>query len=106
MATTTLAPQQPGSLLYGQLRSEVKAYANILCILDKAESDAYLSLLNSSFQFIFQKEMLFAVSGLLNRASKAQRENAFLGSQLPAVHQHSHFQGESQVDNECFKLDY
>ncbi len=79
MATATMPIQHPGSVIYGQLRSEVKAYANILCILDKAESDAYLSLLNSSFQFIFQKEMLFAVSGLLNRAQKAQRENAFFG---------------------------
>ncbi len=63
MAATTFQPQHTGSLLYGQLRADVKAYANVLCILDKAESDAYLQLLNSSFQFIFQKEMLFAVSG-------------------------------------------
>ncbi len=78
--------------LYAQIKNEVRHYSNILCILDKVEADAYLSLLNSSFQFIFQKETLFALSGLITRAQTSQGVDAFTRPEFPAIYKHSDIQ--------------
>ena len=63
--TSSVAPTP--SPFFAQVRDDVRLYANVLCILDKIESDSYLTLLSSALQFIFQKEFIFAVSGKLSR---------------------------------------
>jgi len=77
------------STIFGQIKSDVKQYASILCVLDKAENDAYLPLLSSALQFIFQKEMGYAISGGVIRAGKDERKSACDRSELPNLHKHS-----------------
>ncbi len=53
---------------YSKLRSDIKVYSNVTCILDKIESDNNMSLLTSAFEHILDQEMIYAVSGRLTRA--------------------------------------
>jgi len=60
------------SSYFSSLKSDVKVYNNVFSILEKIEADGYLSLLTSSLQFIFQKEISFAVSGRIIRDKQAE----------------------------------
>jgi len=60
------------SPLYIEVRTRLKAYTNVLSILDKVEGDSHLSSLGSSFESIFHQEMVFAVTGELIRAQAAE----------------------------------
>jgi hypothetical protein len=68
------------SAYYTSLKSDIKIYSNVFSILDKIEADGYLSLLTSSLQFIFQKEISFAVSGKVIRNQQAQARCAIYRS--------------------------
>jgi hypothetical protein len=59
------------SAYYSKLRSDVKVFSNVTCILDKIESDNNMSLLTNTFQHIFDQEMVYAISGELTRTEEA-----------------------------------
>ena len=91
------------SVYYSKLRSEIKVYSNVTCILDKIESDNNMSLLTTTFQHILDQEMVYAVSGKLIRAQEAKAAVAGSRPSVPALDQHAHVQGEPQANRREFE---
>jgi hypothetical protein len=88
------------SSYYTSLKSDVKVYTNVFSILDKIEADGYLSLLTSSLQFIFQKEISFAVSGKFTRNKQITDVRSVDRPRFPAPHEHPYIQGEPPSDTQ------
>jgi len=86
------------SVYYSKLRNDIKVYSNVTCILDKIESDNNMSLMTTTFQHIFDQEMVYAVSGKLTRAQETQAAILGPGYSVTALDQHAHLQGEPQAD--------
>jgi hypothetical protein len=91
MSSVTSAPDIS---LFEQIKSDLKLYSSILCVLDKTENDAYLPLLSSALQFIFQKEMGYAIAGLVIRVGQDEGEAPCDRLKFPSIHQHPNLQRE------------
>lgn len=63
------------SQYYTKVKNEILLFSNINCIFEKTEADGYLSLLSDSIREVFNKEILFAIHGELNRIKENEREN-------------------------------
>jgi hypothetical protein len=94
------------SPLYTEIRARLRAYTNVLSILEKVEGDSHLSSLGSSFESIFHQEMVFAVSGRLIRAQATEGPESVAGHARLALLEHSRFQGEPEADRWRPKLFY
>jgi len=77
------------SPLYTEVRARLRAYTNVLSILEKVEGDSHLSSLGNSFESIFHQEMVFAVAGKLIRAQATQRKNSFSRHPYPSLLEHA-----------------
>ena len=88
---------------FAKVRSEIKVFANVTCILDKIEQDGNFLMLSNMFQQIFKQEIVYAVYGELNRAEAAEGQNAGTGHSKPAVCEHVYLQGQFEAD--CGKFD-
>ncbi len=86
------------SPFYPDIRAKLKAYTNILSILDKVESDTHLSMLGNSLEFIFQKEMVYAVAGEVTRTQASQGKISFNGSSGSSLCEHSGFQRKFEAN--------
>ena len=49
---------------YENVCSEIRQFQNINCILEKIEADGNVSLIGKTFEHIFDKEIIYAVSEL------------------------------------------
>ncbi len=101
---TSVYPPKPLSSLYLKVKDEIKFYQNISCILDKNEQDGNVVLLGKTFESIFQKEIVYAVSGEFKRIEEIKRAYPLTRSQKPFFQEYSYFQGKSEDHHECDKL--
>lgn len=62
--------EKPLSNYYTSIKEHIRFYQNIGCILDKNEQDGNILLIGKTFENIFQKEILYAVTGMLKRTEK------------------------------------
>lgn len=60
---------------FSKVRSDIKVYTNGTCILDKIEQDGSLMVISNLFSQIFGQEILYAVTGMINRVKKTERKN-------------------------------
>ena len=74
METTRVLPRGSKSTsVLGKIYSECKIFSSIIFILDKLESDGYFERINECLQFIFNKEMAFAVFELKKIKSRKKK---------------------------------
>lgn len=57
------APLKKFSQYYSKVKTDIKLYSNIACILDKVEQDGNLLLISNTLLQIFNKEIVYAVYG-------------------------------------------
>lgn len=92
MPASTVSKKIPH--FYSSIKSDIKVFANIGCILDKIEQDGNLALLSNTFQQIMDKEFVYAVFGLLNRAEEDEKQHALSGFAESTDHELVYIQGE------------
>lgn len=51
------------SSFYSHVKTDLKLYSNMSCILEKVESDGHLQTLGASVASIFAQEISFAIKG-------------------------------------------
>lgn len=74
METTRVVPRgSKNTSVLGKIYSECKIFSSIIFILDKLESDGYFERINECLQFIFNKEMAFAVFELKKIKSRKKK---------------------------------
>lgn len=74
METTRVVPRgSKTTSVLGKIYSECKIFSSIIFILDKLESDGYFERINECLQFIFNKEMAFAVFELKKIKSRKKK---------------------------------
>ena len=74
METTKVIPRgSKNTSILGKIYSECKIFSSIIFILDKLESDGYFERINECLQFIFNKEMAFAVFELKKIKSRKKK---------------------------------
>ena len=74
METTRVHPRgSKNTSVLGKIYSECKIFSSIIFILDKLESDGYFERINECLQFIFNKEMAFAVFELKKIKSRKKK---------------------------------
>ena len=74
METTRVLPRgSKNTSVLGKIYSECKIFSSIIFILDKLESDGYFERINECLQFIFNKEMAFAVFELKKIKSRKKK---------------------------------
>lgn len=56
--------------IYSQVKSDIKVFSNIACILEKIEQDGNFIALSSVFNQIFNTEVIYAVNGELSRVEE------------------------------------
>ena len=78
---------------YERLRTDIKTYANMACILEKIEQEGTLTLIANTFQQIFNREFVYTVYGRLTRAQEGQGEDSAHRYPVAADQQHVHIQG-------------
>lgn len=62
---------------FNLLKNEIKLYQNMSSILDKIEQDGNTNMIAKTFEKIFNKEMIYAISGQIKRIKKNKRKNSF-----------------------------
>lgn len=87
------------SAFYSHVKTDLKLYSNMACILEKVESDGHLQSLGASVASIFAQEISFAIKGRLIRAEETQGTQPAGGNRRAAVHQYQHLQGKSEADH-------
>ena len=81
----------PISPFFNIIKSEVKIFQNICCILEKTEQDGYITLLTNTFDQILNKEMTYAVHGKIKRIEKNKRKKSLLRYQKSVNDKHINF---------------
>ena len=51
------------SAYYSKVRSDIRVYSSITCIVEKVELDGHLDLLGSALSSILSKEIVYAIGG-------------------------------------------
>lgn len=58
------------------IKDDIWYFQNIGCILDKNEQDGNVQIIGRTFESIFQKEIVYAVSGELKRTEKIESKES------------------------------
>ena len=61
------------SKFFTKVKTDMKIYSNITCILEKVEQDGNLIILENTVSKVIQKEIIFTISGDLKRTQKNER---------------------------------
>ena len=61
------------SQFFAKVKTDMKIYSNITCILEKVEQDGNLILLENTISKVIQREIIFTISGILKRIEKNER---------------------------------
>ena len=78
--------------LFLNVQSDIRLYDSLANILEKSELDGYFELLTSSFDSIFQKEIMYAVCGFLNRNQKSERKKCPVRNSFNFASEHFYIQ--------------
>ena len=76
-------------------------YESLRHIFEKSESDGYLTLISSALNTVIQKEITFAVCGLLIRDKKNERQVGLFGNLHTSAAKYLDFQRELEIDSIC-----
>lgn len=87
------------SSVTGDVRTVLSAYESLRLIFEKSESDGYLTLISSALDTVIQKEITFAVCGLLTRDQENEGQVGLFGNLYPPVTKYLDLQGEPEVDS-------
>jgi len=82
-----------GSLLFDNVKSEVRGYANVISILEKINYDENFAVLGKTFFDILDFETVYAYSGLVMRAQEVEGCQPGNRHCKSAGCEHSRFQG-------------